>query len=377
MRTYKLRKNFCLIPDHFPYAIESRGGIYNIETNEDTEILYDQYTKEPFVYLGDAPYELKRLLALTFIGDIDLPVVTTLISRHWMRAGDLDYKIIEMKRLNETDVSIDGYLFRRHPRYGEFLVSENGVIYSTASKRFVHVRQTESHYPRINVHAGFRHNFSCPISHMVYETYIGPLDSSLVIDHKDNIPYHNHWTNLQQITQEENIQRAFAEGNNINRRVFTIDQIETICRMMQDGYGRYEISEALEVPNDETLMAMMGRLYRRNAYKSITSKYDFSKYDPDANISKVPRAVAFQVIEDVKNGMRRYELMKKYSEYGIQSIDRIYRNAGLRIRAKALTHEQVEEIKKRLAQGETRESLHRAFGVNKTIITMIKQGKYE
>lgn len=47
------------------------------------------------------------------------------------------------------------------------------------------------------------------IHQLVYQAFIGDIDSELVIDHIDEDRNNNHYTNLEQITQAENVRRYF------------------------------------------------------------------------------------------------------------------------------------------------------------------------
>jgi hypothetical protein len=47
------------------------------------------------------------------------------------------------------------------------------------------------------------------IHHIVYETFIGNIKDDMVIDHIDEDRNNNHYTNLEQITQAENVRRYF------------------------------------------------------------------------------------------------------------------------------------------------------------------------
>lgn len=51
------------------------------------------------------------------------------------------------------------------------------------------------------------------IHRLVYQTFVGPLDDRLVIDHIDGNRINNHYSNLRQCPQKENIQNAIRLGN--------------------------------------------------------------------------------------------------------------------------------------------------------------------
>lgn len=66
------------------------------------------------------------------------------------------------------------------------------------------------------------------IHRIVYDTWKDYLQDGFVIDHKDTNPSNNNVSNLQQITQSENIQRAvdfgrFYQINNNKKKIFVVD----------------------------------------------------------------------------------------------------------------------------------------------------------
>jgi hypothetical protein len=46
------------------------------------------------------------------------------------------------------------------------------------------------------------------VHQMVAECYLGPCPQNFVVDHIDGNPYNNHYTNLQYLTQEDNIRKG-------------------------------------------------------------------------------------------------------------------------------------------------------------------------
>jgi hypothetical protein len=52
------------------------------------------------------------------------------------------------------------------------------------------------------------------IHRLVYLTFIGEIDDNLVIDHIDTDRNNNHYSNLEQITQQENIERYYVKLSN-------------------------------------------------------------------------------------------------------------------------------------------------------------------
>lgn len=379
MRTYKLRHRFSLIPDEYPYAINPRGEVYNFITDEDCDIGVSENTT--FVEINGRLVDVRELIVKTYIGDLDLPVVSVRKDETWISSQDLTYQLTrdDMKKIsdNPLEYEVAGCHFREHPRLPGILVSENGVILRLSNLHFLRVWQTDSHYPRLSIHSKSTIIYNKPISHYVYETWIGPIDDDKIIDHKDNIPYHNHWSNLQQITQMENIHRSYTSGLNQHRMSFTIDQIEKMCKMMEDGISGRDIAIALGVPANKQLFSMLGRLYRGTAYSDIASQYNVKNYNAKYNLASMPKSVIDSIINDVKNGVHRYELIQKYPEYDFQTIEHAYRKYGnLTTYIWKLSPAQIETIKRRIDAGYRRKDIAEEFNVSRSLITLIAQGRY-
>ena len=379
MRTYKLRHRFCLIPDEYPFAINARGEVYNFITGEDCETGVS--ADKTFVDLNGRLVDIKELIVKTFIGELDLPIISTRRDGTWISSRDLTYQLTQddMKKISDSPLEyvIAGCRFREHPKVHGILVSENGVILRLRDLRFFRVWQTDSHYPRLSIHSKSTVIYNKPISHYVYETFIGPISDDKIIDHKDNIPYHNHWSNLQQITQMENIHRSYTSGLNKHRMPFTIDQIEKMCKMMEDGISGRDIALALGVPANKQLFSMLGRLYRGNAYSDIASRYNVKNYKAKYNLASMPKSVIDSIINDVKNGVHRYELIQKYPEYDFQTIEHAYRKYGkLTTYIWKLNPAQIETIKRRIDAGYMKKQIAEEFNVSKGLITLIAQGRY-
>lgn len=62
------------------------------------------------------------------------------------------------------------------------------------------------------------------IHRLVYKAFVGPLIDGLVIEHLDSNPMNNHYTNLKQSTQKENIKTAMNYGTfgNNNSKIISI-----------------------------------------------------------------------------------------------------------------------------------------------------------
>ena len=102
--------------------------------------------------------------------------------------------------------------------YEDYLINENGTkIYSTKTKKYLkiwyseHQRKTRTYIaPRVTFCiCGKQRHYR--ISHLVYSTYNGDLKPGFQVDHKDNNPLNNHYSNLQLLTPSENMKKRFID----------------------------------------------------------------------------------------------------------------------------------------------------------------------
>lgn len=93
----------------------------------------------------------------------------------------------------------------------DYLISENGDIYSNLTKRQLKKSINKFGYNHIRLFKnGIRHNFQ--IHRLVAATYIeNPLNKPQV-NHIDGNKSNNHVSNLEWVTQSENIRHAINTG---------------------------------------------------------------------------------------------------------------------------------------------------------------------
>jgi hypothetical protein len=48
------------------------------------------------------------------------------------------------------------------------------------------------------------------LQRLVYQTFVGPIEGKMQIDHIDGDKSNNHISNLEMVTQSENIKRSWA-----------------------------------------------------------------------------------------------------------------------------------------------------------------------
>lgn len=127
-----------------------------------------------------------------------------------------------MKQFRDTRyyVTEDGKVFRHYPQreYAAGDKKPDGTYpkYYTKPEKYVELKlqKHNSGYHMVNIYTNPKKGRHTLVHHLVAECYIGPRPEGKVIDHIDNNPVNNHYTNLQYITQQENIAKDAPYSKN-------------------------------------------------------------------------------------------------------------------------------------------------------------------
>ena len=178
--------------------------------------------------------------------------------------------------IDESDLIINGIRFKPIPDYSNYFISEHGTVYSLNRNKFIVRTFNWRNYPTVAIVDNSGYRSPKKVHRLVYLTYCGKLDDSLVIDHKDNNKQNPYYKNLQQISQKENYEKGISSGATYSR--WSNQEIEIICKSLEDDISTEEIMTKLGYPityeyyRDFTMIIHLIR--KKGYYKSISSKYD-------------------------------------------------------------------------------------------------------
>lgn len=194
---------------------------------------------------------------------------------------------------------IDISKFKPIPGFSRYMISEYGDVYSIPRKKILSVSKNWAGY--LTVTLVDDKNFRSPrkVHRLVYLTYVGPLKDNLVVDHKDDNKLNNHYSNLQQITSSENSTKSFLSGGNVDKVVWTKEQVTLICEMMEQNVHTAKIFTNLGIDyysNRDSCNHLVGQLRRGEIHKDIASKYNLRDY-----VCGVNKKDAKLDINDVRN----------------------------------------------------------------------------
>ena len=178
----------------------------------------EQIEGYPFLYLlPDGRvynYNSKRFIAGKHYHDVETDKYVNLVS---------------LKRKMSNGVDLSG--FRPIPEFPKYLINENGTVYGTKNNIIMKTFFDKGGYKRITLRddTGKKHTRS--IHHLVLsafnepeykrlkDSYVKGQNDYLVVNHIDSNRTNNHISNLEVVTQQENIKHAVEYGNTISRPV--------------------------------------------------------------------------------------------------------------------------------------------------------------
>lgn len=374
-----------IIPGFERYGITADGNVIDFESNCNVDWVFpnnetpDPNRDVPYVSINGELIAIPYLLIQSFVGPCSLEICKR--GSNWYTSRNITYRFDRMTTIDENDeFFLDEVRFKIIPSHHGYAISEDGVVFDLANFSFTHHTYTPNDYRCISLRRdGSPKEYDRILIHrLVYETYVGPITDGYDIDHKDTNIYHNHYSNLQQITHEENIHRSFFDktGRNRDRMRWQYEDIVTMCEMMQDGYSSKEIAKALNTDLDSKLTSLLKRIRSGTSYKSLGAQYDFSNYSSSLNrrvLSPRERAEAIQMIRD------EFTINEIASRFDCdpQNIKLLARQEGLKNRSKKFTSSQVKEIKDRLDNGMSVGAAMREYEACRNTIIRIKRGHYD
>ena len=201
-----------------------------------------------------------------------------------------------------------------------YFISDNGIIYSTHRCRLRKQEIDCDGYHRISFpYSDMTH---MAIHRLVYESWVGAIPKGYVIDHRDAKKWHNYYKNLQVKTAAENSRKATIDGAYTKTMQWTPDIVDSVCQMMVANERIKDIASKFGITpdNKREYKNFRNQLYtiRRgnNAWKDISSKYDFSKYDgnmrPD---SRYTDSEILRMREMYANGDSIEEIANAFGEF--------------------------------------------------------------
>lgn len=228
------------------------------------------------------------------------------------------YKFDSYERISPNEIVSNDVVFRQIPdTIDGYMISANGVVYSTFTNMILKQEIDDDGYHRISFpYPNFTH---MAIHRMVYKAWKGAIPKGYVIHHRDNIKWHNDIDNLQITTPFLNSRYAAEDGQYKRTFDWTSDIVHQVCKLMENDVSVRDIAALYGVypENKVVYKNFRNQLYNfrkhQRSWMDITSQYNFNDYTGNIRPDSKYRD---QDIRDMRNmynsGESIEEIWKKY-----------------------------------------------------------------
>lgn len=196
----------------------------------------------------------------------------------------VQYNVKSIKTVDDSHILINEILFASHPKWRHLYSNKYGAIFDLKTMKFRYQTQDKDGYMRftpvhdVTHYAAHRFAFECWHQRL--------MNSTEVIHHSNSKKQENYIWNLEATTAAQNTRYSILHRERKLDRVFTEEDIDKMCKLMQDGKSYYEIASEFGVnpkKDRREYKNFRGRLslLRMNkiAWRDISGKYDLSEYE--------------------------------------------------------------------------------------------------
>lgn len=197
----------------------------------------------------------------------------------------------------------------------KYEVSNIGNVRNSRTGNFIKGNISRDGYVKLNLYCG-DNRYTKLVHRLVAEVFIPNPNNLPQVDHKDGNKTNNHVSNLRWVTASENIKAAFkmglktqyGESNPANK--YSEETIIRTCELLQSGnYTCKEVADITGVDSE-----MVGHISRKERWKNITEKYDFSNIKrKNADHSKITASVDIAI----KSGKSRKDIVETLIAHGL------------------------------------------------------------
>lgn len=204
------------------YKISSYGRVYNTKTNKFVKGTSDRneyHSTQLFLNGKPVTFSTHKLVALTFLPNPNNYTVIDHIDRNkfnnyvknlrWVsvkeNANNKKYKKRTQKtRYYEGDLSLFEEVVGAD---GKFLVNKDG-LFIKSNTHYIIKGGERNGYRRVFLNGRWH-----SMHRLVWETFNGPIENSMVVDHINGVRDDNRLDNLRLVTQSENIKNGYDNGH--------------------------------------------------------------------------------------------------------------------------------------------------------------------
>lgn len=192
--------------------------------------------------------------------------------------------------------------------YPDYVIYEDGRVYSNISNKFISFSVNEFGYYRAGLINKDGFSKAVKLHRLVATAYHLNPENKREVNHIDGNKEHNHARNLEWVTSKENKTHAWDndlythKGDNHYAANFTDEEIHAMCVMLQDGSRNVDVARAFN-----TDKGMIANLKTGRNWKHISENYTF---DVVRKARKSPELIR-KVCDLILSGLTNAEISRK------------------------------------------------------------------
>ena len=257
------------------YSISPNGFVINTETMKEEKRYCDG--NRIYYMLDKRFFYADELVWRVFIGELMGPIKYLDGNEFNLNAYNL-YIPLDIQKLSETEWLINDIYFKQIPGFSKYMISLHGTVYTKSLNKIVNRAINHGDYLTVALVSDNGDRSPRKVHRLVYSTFCGELIPGMEIDHKDFNRHNNYYTNLQQISNYENLYRTQSKWD---QNAIPFDDIDRICYSINDALSTEEIMTNMGIyPEDSQYKPyydLITELRDRGFYKSVLKKYEASE----------------------------------------------------------------------------------------------------
>ena len=173
----------------------------------------------------------------------------------------------------KTIITISNEIFRPYPFNPRYLVSTHGTIYDLLYEKKLNLYQTPDGYLLCILDNGRE-----LVHRMVAYTFL-PQESydNLIVNHLNEHKTWNFVENLEWCSNQQNVKYSIDRRTKepVIENVFTNEQKQYICSLLQEGKSSEEIAHLMNKPYTKAFIKLISKVRKRQRWADISKDFDF------------------------------------------------------------------------------------------------------
>lgn len=207
------------------------------------------------------------------------------------------------------------------PESQDYFVDENGNVYRKFKNSLRKLRKNSVHTGYESVAIRYKNGKvkTQYVHRIVAEMFIPNPENKPVVNHINLIKHDNRVENLEWVTHKENNEHMQQTGANRSEcgaalwSIYTTEQIEKVCKFLQDGYRNVDIEKLTGVSRNDVYMIRSGQNWTH-----ISSKYSFRK---KSRVRKLSVETVSWICKKILEGKTDIEIFRESTNENLTRSD--------------------------------------------------------